>query len=220
MLESATEHDPQPPVNRARLVLADDHKLVTDCLSPLLNQHFDLVSVVANGQDLVTVVERIRPDVAIVDISMPIMNGVKAAREIARISPNTRVIILTMHNDPAYVDEALRAGVSGFVLKRAAASELVGAIHDALAGKSFVTPSIAPPPGARARHREDFLTGRQREVLKLVAEGLSAKEIAGALAISRKTVEFHKAALMAKVGVRSTALLTRFAVDHGIVTQH
>jgi DNA-binding NarL/FixJ family response regulator len=208
------------PVMRPRIVLADDHKMMTDCLSVKLSEHFDLSNVVANGQDLVDAVERTHPDVAVVDISMPVMNGVKAAREISRISPRTKVIILTMHNDPAYVDEAMRAGVSGFVLKRAAAGELVTAIRDVLAGKSFVTPSIAPPPGVRPRHREDFLTGRQREVLKLVAEGMSAKEIAGALAISRKTVEFHKAALMAKVGVRSTALLTRFAVDHGIVTQH
>jgi DNA-binding NarL/FixJ family response regulator len=197
---------------RPRIILADDHRIITESLTPLLSIHFDVAATVGSGLELVKAAEQIQPDAAIIDISMPIMNGFEAARQMRQKSPQTKIVCLSMHSERAYVDEALAAGISGYVLKRAAVSELVSAVRQVLNGITYISPLIP----AAAPDSPNGLTQRQREVLRHVAEGRSAKDIATALAISPKTVEFHKAAIMDKLGLHSSAQLMRYAFDHGI----
>ena len=211
-------------MRRPRLLLADDHTLVLEGFRKLLESEFELVGAVEDGRALVAAAQKLRPDVILLDISMPLLNGIEAARQLKKLVPDTKLVFLTMHADPAYVTEAFRVGASGYLLKRSAASELVSAIHEVLKGRSYVTPLAtkdmldtflgrAPAPGRLSSE----LTPRQREVLQLVAEGHSAKEIAAILSVSVKTIEFHKARLMRQLSLRGTAELTKYAVQHGIV---
>ncbi len=200
--------------SRPRIVLADDHKMLTDCLAPILAQDFEVVGVAENGRGLIERVDAVLPDAVVLDISMPAMNGLEAARRISQRHPGIKLIFLTMHTERPYVDEAFRSGASAFVLKRAAASELVEAVRSALAGRVYVSPTITQPTQYQRIAGSTGLTSRQREVLQLVAEGRSAKQIAAELNISPKTVEFHKAAIMDRVGLRTTAELTRWAMEH------
>jgi DNA-binding NarL/FixJ family response regulator len=205
---------------RTRILLADDHSLVAAGLCKLLEAEFDLVGAVGDGRALVAAAKKERPDVILLDISMPLLNGVEAARQIQVAVPTAKLIFVTVHSDSPYVVEAFRAGASGYLLKRSAASELVTAIHDVLNGNLYVTPLIAKSAldGILkvAEKRGPLLSARQREVLQLVAEGHSAKEIAGILRISPKTVEFHKSWIMKKLDLHSTAELTRYALEHRI----
>src|SRR5579863_10326379 len=188
---------------RARILLADDHSLVAAGLCKLLEEEFDLVGSVGDGRALVTAAKREHPDVILLDISMPLLNGVEAARQLRVAVPTAKLIFVTVHSDTPYVIEAFRAGASGYVLKRSAASELLTAVHKVLDNNVYLTPLI------RSAAVEDFfkapseqgplLSKRQREVLQLVAEGHSAKEIAKSLKISSKTVEFHKGLIMKKL---------------------
>jgi len=190
-------------------------------LRKLLEPECQSVTVVKNGQELLNITATLRYDVALVGIAMPVLNGIEATRRLAKISPSTKVVILTAHNEPQYVVEAFRAGASGFVLKRCAFAELWIAIRCVLAGQTYITPLVAhqvagtatdPAPGPT-------LTSRQREVLQLVSEGCTAKEIASALVLSVKTAVFHKMALMEKLGLHTTAELTRYALEHGMSTR-
>lgn len=207
-----------PP--RARILLADDHSLVAEGLCKLLEDEFDLVGAVGDGRALVAAAKLQRPDVILLDISMPLLNGVEAARQLQVAVPASKLIFVTVHSDSPYVVEAFRAGASGYLLKRSAASELVKAIHEVLHGNLYVTPLIAKSALAGilkvAGKRRPLLSARQREVLQLVAEGHSAKEIADILRISPKTVEFHKSWIMKKLDLHSTAELTRYALEHRI----
>jgi DNA-binding NarL/FixJ family response regulator len=204
-------------VEQARVILADDHRLLTECLSGVLRRDFDLVGTAENGRELLEKVDQLKPDVAVLDISMPLMNGVEAARRLSSVHPDIKIVFLSMHSDKAYVTEAFRAGGSAYVLKRCASGELVTAIQEVLRGKIYISSSVARPDHVgRIATRPELLTSRQRQVLQLVAEGYTAKEIAGQLAISQKTVEFHKATIMEKLRLRSTAQLTRYALEHGI----
>jgi DNA-binding NarL/FixJ family response regulator len=160
----------------------------------------------------------------LVDISMPLLNGIDAARQLLKITPQSKVIFLTMHADSDYVSEAFRAGASGYLLKRSAASELLTAIQEVMKGRCYVTPlvtreALSPLFGGTMEPRKlsSTLTARQREVLQLVAEGRSVKEIAAILRVSGKTVEFHKSALMDRLGIHTTAELTRYAIEHGLI---
>jgi DNA-binding NarL/FixJ family response regulator len=208
-------------VNKPRLLLADDHTLVLEGLKSLLASHVDLVGAVADGRELISAAEQLKPDVIVLDISMPGLNGIEAARRLRKSLPGAKLVLLTMHGDPAYVNEALRLGVAGYVLKRSAFAELVTAIQEVVKGLRYVTPllKVAPDPALGLRGETGWakgLTGRQREVLQLVAEGLSAKEVASILRISVKTAEFHKANLMRRLGLHTTAELTKYALRHRV----
>lgn len=204
---------------RARILLADDHALVAAGLSKLLEEEFDLIGTAHDGRELVAAAQRDRPDVILLDISMPNLNGFEAARQIRASMPLAKLIFVTVHSDPDYVAEAFRAGASGYVLKGSAASELGAAVHEVLNNKVYLTPLIDRESLDDALNRPNGgieLTTRQREVLQLVAEGHSAKKIATILKVSPKTVEFHKGLIMKKLDLHSVADLTRYALEHGI----
>ncbi len=211
---------------RPRVLLADDHKILVEGLRGLLEPEFDLLATVEDGRELVERALELMPDVIIADVSMPLLNGIEATRQILPKAPKIRVVFLTMHADVAYANEAFRAGASGYILKRSAAGELVTAIREALNGGVYVTPSVARAmmndtfggKGLNQSGPRDALTNRQREVLQLVAEGRTIKEIGGILNLSPKTVEFHKYRVMEQLSIRSTAELTQYAVKHGIVS--
>ena len=210
------------PDRTTRVVIAEDHPLMAEGLRMLLETEFQSVTVVGNGQELLDTAAVLKPDVALVDILMPVLNGIDATRRLTKISPVTKVVIVTAHDDPQYVVEAFRAGATGFVPKRCAFSELVIAIRSVLAGQTYVTPLVAVQAVDAAEESVPMpmplpvLTSRQLEVLQLVAEGRTAKEIANALKLSVKTAVFHKMAIMNKLGLRSTAELTRYALERGI----
>jgi DNA-binding NarL/FixJ family response regulator len=211
-----------------RLLLADDHALMLDGLTRLLGGEFEVVGTAANGRILLDEAKRLKPDVIVLDVGMPEMNGIEAARRLAKSLPTARIVFATQQLAPAYLHAAFAAGARGYVAKQSATTELVTAIHSALADRYYVTP-LAGEEAARASARNpeenpaelfgNKLTPRQREVLQLVAEGKSTKEISSILNISIKTVEFHRNSLMDELGLRSIAELTRYAVSQGIVTQ-
>lgn len=210
---------------RPRLLLADDHTLLLDGIRLLLEPEFEWLGSAADGQELLSIAEKLKPDVVLLDISMPVLNGIDAARQLRKLVPSARLVFLTMHADPDYVVEAFRAGAVGYLLKRAAASELLTALHEVMKGHIYVSPLVtrdalelliasSKPAGVFS----DSLTARQREVLQLVAEGRNRKEIAAALNISVKTVEFHKAALMRELNLRTAADFTRYAISRGMIS--
>lgn len=212
-------------MKRVRVLLADDHKIVVEGLRSLLETEFELVGTVQDGRALVAAAEKLDPDVLVVDISMPLLNGIEAASQLKKAGSRAKIIFLTMHPDLTYATRALEAGASGYVLKHSAAAELVTAIREALTGRVYVTPMIAkdvlqslvhgPHKGQKAVLN---LTPRQREVLQLVAEGHSSKEIASLLNISPRTVEFHKYRIMEDLEIRSNAELVQYAIRHGIAS--
>jgi DNA-binding NarL/FixJ family response regulator len=209
--------------NRPRVLLADDHRMVAEGLKSLLATEFELVGVVEDGQSLIKEAKRLRPDVIVADISMPHLNGIEAVAQLKEHDKGVRVVFLTMHQEAAYARRALDAGASGYVLKHSAPAELVAAIRAALGGKTYVTPSLAgelvnmsrEPAGTRDPVAS--LTPRQRQILTLLAEGRSAKEIGDALGISSRTVEFHKYQMMDELDLHTSAELVHFAIKHGIV---
>ncbi len=211
-------------MSRPRVVLADDHRVVAEGLRGLLEERFDVVAVVGDGQALLAAARALAPDVVVVDVSMPLVSGIEATSRLRRELPSVRVVILTMHREEAYVRRALEAGASAYVLKVAAPAELIAAIDAALAGRTFVTAEVegVPPrhrpraPGAPA-DPVAALTPRQREILQLLVEGRTAKEIGAVLGISARTVESHKYELMRALGLQRSAELVQLAVRHGLV---
>jgi len=200
---------------RPRLLLADDHPLFLEGVRRLLEKTYDVVGTVADGKALIIAAQTLRPDVIVVDISMPEMNGLAAAQAIRKTVPGAKFIVLSVHSDQAYVSEAFRVGVRGYVSKRAAAAELLTAIKQVLEGRTYVTPLVASDTAGAAKVAKR-LTLRQLEILRLVAEGYQNKEIAQLLKISVKTVEFHKTRIMSELDIHTPAGLTRYAIDHGI----
>jgi DNA-binding NarL/FixJ family response regulator len=205
---------------RTTLLIADDHAVVAQALAQMLARAYDVVAIVNDGVEVVEAARRLRPDVIVSDLSMPGLSGLDALRRLKAEGVRTRVIFLTMYDDPALAAEAMRAGASGYLLKQAAGEELLAAIRDVLAGRVYVSPklagdviaSIASPRPAS----DDKLTLRQREVLRLVAQGKSMKEVAAVLHLSPRTVETHKYEMMHSLGVHTTAELIRFAYQHGM----
>ena len=212
-------------MKRPRVLLGDDHNIILEGLRRILEPHFEVVGAVGDGRALVAAAEQLHPDVIIADISMPLLNGIEAARQLQQSQERAKIIFLTMHPDATYATEAFRAGASGYVLKSSAAAELVTAIQEALKGRVYVTPLVAKDVLERlmkAPQQPDQqsppLTPRQREILQLVAEGRSAKEIADILRVSPRTVEFHKYRIMESLDLHTIAELTQYAVRHGIVS--
>jgi DNA-binding NarL/FixJ family response regulator len=212
-------------VSRPRVLLADDHRVVSEGLKRLLADDFELVGIVEDGRALVAAAKDLRPDVIVADITMPHLNGIDAMPQLKKDNADIKVVFLTMHQDAAYARRALEAGAAGFVVKHSAPAELVMAIQAALKGQTFITPALASDVLRQTRQeaREpsepgELLTPRQREILKLLAEGRSAKEIALTLKISPRTVEFHKYQMMETHRLHSNAELIHFAIKHGIVT--
>jgi DNA-binding NarL/FixJ family response regulator len=212
-------------MNRPRVLLADDHRLVAEGLRRLLADDFELVGTVEDGRALVAAAKKLHPDVIVADITMPQLNGIDALHQLKKQNPEVKVVFLTMHQDRAYARRALEAGAAGFVVKHSASDELRMAIHAALKGNTFITPALAADviqdmqhAARSANEPKDTVTQRQREILKLLAEGRSAKEIAQALSISARTVEFHKYQIMETHGLHNSAELVHFAIKKGIVT--
>jgi DNA-binding NarL/FixJ family response regulator len=210
-------------MTKPRLLIADDHKIFTEGLKRLLKEDFDIAGVVADGRELLADAEKLRPDVIVADISMPLLNGIEAVIQIKKVHPEIRVVFLTMHPDAAYAVSAFKAGASGYVLKHSAPDELITAIREGLKGRTYVTPLIAGKllhtyeSGSQSGTDKVLsLTSRQREVLQLIAEGHSAKEIAAILNISIKTANYHKYRMMEDLGIKTSAELVRYAVRQGI----
>jgi DNA-binding NarL/FixJ family response regulator len=210
---------------KPRIVLADDHSLVVAGLSKLLEKDFEIAGVASDGRELVEMAQQRKPDAILLDISMPLLNGIEATRQICKTIPRARVIVLTQQTGKQYVQAALQAGARGYVVKQSAPTELLSAVREVLAGRFYITSLVVPKEivsmlSSGGNPHEWFaseLTPRQREVLQLVGEGKSGKEIAEILQISIKTVEFHKAKLMDQLGLHSTAELTRYALEQGII---
>jgi DNA-binding NarL/FixJ family response regulator len=207
-------------MTRPRILLADDHTMLLDAFKALLEPEFEVVGAVTDGRMLLTECARLYPDVVVLDIAMPLLNGLDAGRKLRAERRSVKLIYLTMNPDPNLAGEALRLGASGYVLKSSAATELNQAIHAALNGRSYITPlitrdvvgSLLAPSSARPD-----LTTRQREVLQLLAEGKSMKEVAAILDVTPRTVAFHKYRMMEQLRVRTSAELVQFAVRQGVV---
>jgi DNA-binding NarL/FixJ family response regulator len=215
----------ESPTRRPRVLLADDHAMIMEGLASVLEPEFEIVGRAEDGRELMALAAKVKPDVIVADISMPLLNGIDAARQLKKEDSRTRIIFLTMHPEADLATEAFRAGASGYVLKSSAAKELKTAILEALNGRTYVTPRIAKEVleglmrgPAEGGDRFQSLTPRQREVLQLLAEGHTSKEIASILNVSTKTVEFHKGRIKMELGLRSIAELTQFAVKRGIVS--
>ena len=212
-------------MTRPRVLLADDHRMVSEGLKSLLTDEFQLVGMVEDGRAMVEAAKKLRPDVIVSDITMPHLNGIDALPRLKKDNPDIKVVFLSMHQNAAYARRALQAGALGFVLKHSAPAELVMAIRAALKNKTFISPALAgevlqsvPKGQTGSVELSESITPRQREILQLLAEGQSAKEIAAALAISARTVEFHKYQIMEAHDLHSSAELVHFAIKHGIVT--
>ncbi len=210
--------------DRPRVLLADDHLLVAEALKSLLTPEFDLVGVVEDGRELVEAARTLRPDVIVADVTMPHLNGIDALVRLRQGGDPVPVVFLTMHRDVTFARRALEAGASGFVLKHSAPAELLTALRAALQGRTYLTPLLAGEVLEAMKQGPDqagnpvaSITPRQREVLQLLAQGLSAKEIASSLSLSVRTVEFHKYQMMETLGIRTNAELIRFAIKHGLV---
>ena len=212
-------------MRKIRVLLADDHKIVLEGLKGLLEPEFDLVGIVEDGRTLVKEAERLEPDVIVADISMPLLNGIEAVRQIKKTDDQIKVVFLTMHPDVAYATMAFEAGASGYVLKRSASRELITAIKDAMKERTYVTPMIAgellqsykkTQPGQDVFNKK--LTRRQGEILQLIAEGHTTKEIANRLHISPRTVETHKYKMMQDLKLKTNADLIKYAIKQGIIS--
>ena len=214
----------QPSISRPKtklpaVLIADDHTLVAQGLASLIADKYEVLSTVDSGTELLKIAATCSPDLALIDVSMPDMTGLEAASKLLKMIPSCKVIFVSMHSKADFVREAFSAGAMGYVLKRAAAFELLDAMQEVLKGNAYISREIASGVLAAFLHpRSAALTDRQRQVLRLVSEGRSAKEIAKSLTISVKTAQFHKTTIMQKLGIHTTAELTKYAIDHGITS--
>lgn len=216
-------------MSKARVLLAEDHVLVSEGLTKLLEADFTLVGTVVDGHALVQAVKKHTPDIAIIDISLPLLNGLEAARQIKKCEPQTKLIFLTMHSEEHFIQEAFKVGGAGYILKQSATAELVFAIKEVYQGRTYVSPSIAKgivnqalnPSSISKKKPQDetpTLTQRQVEILQLVAEGKSNKDVAVILNLAVKTVEFHKTRIMQILGLKTASELTKYAITTGIIS--
>jgi DNA-binding NarL/FixJ family response regulator len=212
-------------MSKTRVLLADDHTIVAEGLRSLLESEFEFVGTVGDGRALLDAAQKLKPDVIVADISMPLLNGLDAARQLKREGATAKIIFLTMHTEAQLAAEAFRAGASGYLLKSSAGEELIAAIHEVIKGRSYVTPlitrdvlSFLMDAGGQPEQPAVKLTPRQREVLQLVAEGRTMKEVASILKISARTVESHKYEMMEALGVQTNAELVQYAIKIGLVS--
>ena len=212
-------------MTKPRVLMADDHSLILAGLRKLVEADCEVVGTVEDGRARVEAAQTLRPDLILLDISMPRLNGLEAARQLRTLVPDSKLIFLTMHASPTYATEAFQAGASGYLLKHSAEEELSQAIKSVLQGRHYLTPLVTKDvldsvlkPSTGERGTSTALTARQREVLQLVAEGHGTKEIAMILSVSVKTVEFHKARLMQQLDLHSIADLTKYAITQGITS--
>jgi len=209
-------------MSRPRVLLADDHTLLLGAFEKLLSEECEIVGQVSDGRALVAAAEKLKPDLIVLDISMPLLNGLEAGRQIKQRLKDVRLVFLTMNEDADLAAEAFRSGASGYLLKRSAASELLTAIREVVQGRSYITPLVAEGLvgsllNVDNRKPAQELTPRQREVLQLLAEGRSMKEVASLLNMTPRTVAFHKYRMMEQLKVKTTAELVQYAVKHHIV---
>src|SRR5688572_4302695 len=214
-------------MKKITVFLCDDHAVFREGLRLLLQAtgDFDVIGEAANGRRAVREAKRLRPDVVVMDIAMPLLNGVEAARQIVRDLPSSRVLILSTYSDDAHVQQAIAAGEAGYLMKETASKDLLRAIREACKGNAFFSPEIARRLVKQLRNRDPdtetaaapALTSRQTEVLQLIAEGHSSKQIAGLLFVSMKTIEKHRSALMGKLDIHEIASLTRYAISSGLI---
>ena len=207
-------------MKRIRLLIADDHVMFAQGLESLLRDEFELLGTAGNGEELVEATLRLNPDVILVDISMPVLNGFDAVRRIRASGSETRIIFLTMHDDATLLSEAFRCGASGYILKQAAGEELANAIREVAHGNNYVSPLITDVPSelVTLHPQKTTITPRQREVLELISRGLTMKEIASQLNISTRTAETHKYEMMQTLGVETTAELIRYSLRLGLIS--
>jgi len=211
------------PHNRPRLLIADDHTLLAEACKDLLQPEFEIVGIVNNGRELLRMAAELKPDVVIVDVAMPQLNGLDAGEQIKRLTPSVKVIFLTMNLDPEVAAEAFRRGASGYVVKNSAAEELLSAIRRVLKGESYLSPFITKDTvnflmlSRKTYEPEKHITARQKEVLQLLAEGLSMKEIANVLNLKAGTVAFHKYRIMEALGTKTNAELIQYAIKRHMI---
>jgi DNA-binding NarL/FixJ family response regulator len=208
-----------------RVLLADDHTLLVEAFRKLLEPECDVVGTVGDGRALVAAAAALKPDVVVVDIGMPLLNGLDAARQLKQALPDVRIVFLTMNEDPQLAVEAISAGASGYLVKKSAATELFRAIQEALKRKCYVTPAIAKKmqeafvQDPNWKNKRKTLTPRQREVVQLLAEGKSMKEVAAVLKVTPRTIAFHKYRVMEELRLKTTAELIQFALRSNIITK-
>ena len=213
---------PAASAGARRVIVADDHAIFREGLKGLLEREgFEVVAEASDGREAVRLAQECRPDVAILDLAMPVLDGPDAAEEIAQVSPQTRSILLTMYSEEPYIIKALQAGVRGYVLKTQSATNLVNAIQEVMQGGFYLSPgvsrAIVQSYLGRSETSSGQLTARERQVLQLVAEGKTTKEVAQALGISVKTADSHRTRLMTKLGIHDTAGLVRYAIRSGLI---
>jgi DNA-binding NarL/FixJ family response regulator len=210
-------------ISRSRILIADDHTLVADLCKKLLEAEFDVVGTVADGRALLQSAVDLKPDVIVVDVAMPILNGLDAGQQVKQMVPAVKLVYLTMNPDPEVAAEAFRRGASGYLLKTCAADQMVIAVRKVLRGMSYLSPQLSKETVSYLRKQsmlqeeQERLTERQREVLQLLAEGNAMKEVAGVLNLTTRTVAFHKYRIMEVLGARSTAELVRYAVRNHMI---
>jgi len=214
--------NPDQQTSRPRVLIADDHNMVAEGIRALLQQTYDVIGIVRDGRELITTAPRLEPDVVVLDIGMPLLNGLDAAERLKESLPATKFVFLTMQDDANLAAAVLKLGAVGFVLKHAAASELLDAVSHVLEGKAYITPKLRADSRAeretRARQFSKELTPRQLEVLQLLAEGRPMKEIADILKVSEKTVMFHKYNIMESFNLKNNADLVLFALKHHVIS--
>lgn len=212
-------------MRKPRILITDDHALLAEGIAGLLRPDYDVVGISPDGRQMLQDAERLRPDLITLDIGMPRLNGLEAAKQVLKVLPRVKLVFVTQQVDLRYLRAAMHSGASAFVAKQSASTELLAAVRRALLGRTYITPLLAEAyadlerqgSSQASKQPEDPLTSRQREVLQLVAEGHTTRFISEALNISRKTVEFHRSSLMTTLGVRTTAELVRYAIAQGIV---
>jgi DNA-binding NarL/FixJ family response regulator len=211
---------------KIRVLLGDDHAFILDGVRAALRAEYEVVGQANDGRALVEAAERLKPDLVILDISMPLLNGFESAKQIRKIRPSAKLIFLSQHLNPAYLRHALKLGASGYVLKSGSSEELGRAVHAVLHGQTYITPAFGQDVidnlwsrSGEINNQQEKLTDRQREILQLIIDGKGNKEMADMLHVSVKTVEFHRARLMTKLGVRTAAELTKAALQQGLLSE-